>query len=273
MGPKKVIVTTDQSSAETESINTELLKSIQSKLVNIEAKLDDSVKRVHVVEVQLVEAQDRILEAETSIKTLQDNYKAVCERLLYLEAENKDRKYENLVLKAGMNNVRQRGMLQSVRVYNMKDEVKSSREASSYLYDHLIKQALIDPVTGEHPGAFNCIEYCHLLPPTPDNKDKYSGFNYILRFTTRFWKYLFFDQKKKMVGAYKDREGMTIKVSHDYTYDNRACLKVLHAAVDKGDVARITVRGERLLFKTSVEGNWVTVKNPYAVTPAGMAKL
>ena len=50
MGPKKVIVTTEQSSAETESINTEILKAIQSKLVNIEAKLvtveaklDDSV--------------------------------------------------------------------------------------------------------------------------------------------------------------------------------------------------------------------------------------
>ena len=84
-------------------------------------------------------------------------------------------------------------MLQSIRVYNMKVEVKSSREAAVYLYDNLLKPALTNPVTGAHPGPFTAIEYCHLLPASPENREKFPGFNYIIKFNSRFWKFLFFE--------------------------------------------------------------------------------
>ena len=267
MGPKKK-TDGDQSTQNQLTIDnentSEILRNILAQLVTIESKLDASNKRLDVVEVKLTETQD-------CLKTLSDNYAIVCERLKFLEAENKEREHECLVSKVNINTMRQRGMLQSIRVYNMKVEVKSSREAAVYLYNNLLKPALIDPVNGSDPGPFSIIEYCHILPSSPENKAKFSGFNYILKFTSRFWKFLFFDQKKKMVNDYNARENIKCKVSHDYTYDNRMCLKTLHAAGD--EVKKITVRGDRILYKTEDEGDWIKVENPYGRNLTEMSTL
>ena len=278
MGPKKLTkagdgeqLTLNQPTTNIESTDSEILRSILAQLATIESKLDASNKRVKEVEVKLTHAEDRIVEIKTDFKSLSDNYLAVCARLEFLEAENLIRKQESLVAKISVNTMKQRGMLQSIRVYNMKVAVKSSREAAVYLYDNLLKPALTNPVTGAHPGPFTAIEYCHLLPASPENREKFPGFNYIIKFNSRFWKFLFFDEKKKMVEAYNAREGIKCKVSHDYTYDNRLCLKVLHAATD--EVKKITVRGDRILYKTSEDGDWIHVKNPYGTTPAEMASL
>lgn len=221
----------------------------------IESKLIDANKHIKALESKLLKADKKVVDVVSKLDSVVANYDALLKRVAFLEAKS--------------NSVEQRFRIQSIRVYNMGREVKNSREAASYLYESLFKNVFSDPSTGAHPGAMRVMEYCHLLPPMPGKEVKYDGFNYIVKFASRFWKQLFFDNKKDVVDSYNKTNKARIKISHDYTHVNRVCLANLHN--DK-KVKRVTFRGDRVMFKTEDTGPWVTVTNPFGVSAEEMVE-
>lgn len=157
----------------------EVMKEILNRLTNIESKVDITNNLVKSLENKVNEAEKKLVTVESELASLSANYDAILSRLNYLEAENKlkskeyaEMKEENLAAKISINKNQQRGRLCTVRVLNMKDEVKNSREAASYLYDALFKATLTD-LKGSHPGYGRVIEYAHLLPSPPNKKRKF----------------------------------------------------------------------------------------------------
>ena len=255
--------------AENNSELSEILRgisSIRAELVTINSKLDKSIERVLLVKSKLVKAEEKLNKVETCLELLQANYIAVVERLDLLTAENDLRKKENHSHKSSNNNTQQRLRIQTVRVYNMKEEYKQSREACSYLYDELFKP-LFTAKNGNDPGAFRVIEYAHLLPPHPDNKKKFDGFNYICRLSGRYWKETIFNNKKDVITRYNSANNVKIKISHDFKHVNRECLSRLHK---DNLVKKVTFRSDKVMFKLSQEGPWKTVTNPYGMTATDM---
>ena len=249
--------------------NFEELAVILNKIQCSVIKIDKLVEHNNLIETKLIEAnktikelEGRVLKADKKVANVVSqldlvvaNYDAIVKRVAFLEAK--------------ANSVEQRFRIQSIRVYNMGKEVKNSREAASYLYDSLFKNVFSDSSSGAHPGALRVMEYCHLLPPMPGKEVKYAGYNYIVKFSSRFWKQLFFDNKKEIVDSFNKANKVKIKVSHDYTYRNRLCLANLHN--DK-KVKRVTFRGDRVMFKTEESGPWITVTNPFGATADEMAE-
>ena len=263
----------DSNTDNNSSLNIEevtiLLKSIQKSVAKTEAKVDklvdhinlletkvaESEERVGVVEGKLVESEEKVSRVVAELEKVNKNYAAILKRVQELEAI--------------ANTTQQRFRMQSIRVYNMARDIKNSREAAIYLYDSLFKKVFTDANTGNHPGAFRTIEYCHILPCLPGNEEKYKGHNYIIRFASRFWKQLFFDHKKDVVSSYNRDNDEKIKVAHDYTHQNRICLANLH---NDELVKRVTFRGDRVMFKLEEAGAWKVVTNPFGATAKDMVE-
>lgn len=244
-----------------------ILKSIQDSVSKTESKLDKLVEHIGVIEEKLCKSEERISEVEEKLVESEVKLMQVVSELDIVKANYEDVVKRLQFLEANANTVQQRFRIQSIRVYNMGREIKNSREAAQYLYDKLFKEIFSDANTGHHPGPFRVIEYCHLLPPMPGKEKSYAGFNYIVRFSSRFWKQLFFDSKRSTVDAYNSANNEKIKISHDYTHLNRVCLAKLHN--DKL-VKRVTFRGDRVMFKMDESGPWITVTNPHGATAADM---
>ena len=261
-------VLTDDISSENVS---EVMKEILNRLTNIENKVDITNNLVISLEKKVNEAEKKLAKCESELASLSVNYDAILSRLNFLEVENKakskefsDMKEENLAAKISINKIQQRGRLCTVRVLNMKDEVKNSREAALYLYDALFKTTLTD-LKGTHPGYGRVIEYCHLLPSPPNKKRKFDGYNYIVRFHGRYYKGPIIENKKDIVTEYNNTHNLNIKIAHDFTWANREALTFLHD--QKNDVSKVTFRGDRLLVKLTADGDsapWREIINPFA---------
>ena len=75
---------------------------------------------------------------------------------------------------------------------------------------------------------------------------------------------------KEILKAFNSMNGCSVKVQHDYTFANRECLTRLHELVKQKLVAKVTVRGTRIMFKLEGSESWRVVKNPYAKHAADM---
>lgn len=265
MAPKinKGAKSTDPLDGSEPSEQSDFMKQILERLTNIENKIDVSNKLVKSLENKVRITEDKLSKVEADFAVLTENYKAIVERLNLVESENKNRDLEDRSAKIAINKIQQRGRICTIRVLNMKEEVKNSREAASLLYEQLFRATLTDP-SGQHPGAFRVIEYAHLLPPPPGKATKYNGFNYICRFHGRYFKEPIITNKSDIIAAYNSANNVKLKISQDFTYTNRQALGFLH----KQDcVSKITVRGDRLLVKLTAdggEGAWREILDPFS---------
>ena len=241
----------------------EIMKQILDRLTNIENKIDVSNKLVKSLENKVRITEDKLSKVEADFAVLSENYKEIVERLNLIERGNKNRDLDDKSAKIAINKIQQRGRICTIRVLNMKEEVKSSREAASLLYEQLFRVTLTDD-NGQHPGAYRVIEYAHLLPPPPGKASKYDGFNYICRFHGRYFKEPIITNKKEILAAYNSANNVKVKISQDFTYTNRQALGFLH----KQDcVSIITVRGDRLLVKLTADGGdgvWREILDPFS---------
>jgi len=231
------------------------ITKIIERLSNIENKLDISNKLVKKLEAKVEEVETKLGKVEAELAAVKANYAEIVNKIAVLEDDN-------LAAKIAINSIQQRGRICTIRVLNMKDEVKNSREAASYIYDSLLKSSLTDP-QGNHPGAMRCIEYCHLLPSPPSKEKKYPGFNYILRFHGRYFKQPIIDHKKEITEAFYATNNVKVKISQDFTFCNRQALSFLHK---QDEVSKVTVRGDRLLIKLAKDGaeaSWREIINPF----------
>ena len=278
MAPKKSqnVSNDNEIISEVISIENSVLQQILDRLTNIESKLDITNNLVNKLEEKVTASENKLKKVESELATLTANYSEIVARLDFLQKENQERiketveaREEGLAAKIALNKVQQRGRICTIRVMNMKDEVKTSREAASYLYNELFKSVFMDK-QGNHPGPFRSIEYAHILPSPPGKAKKFQGYNYIVRFTGRYFKQPVIDGKKELVADYNKNNNLHIKIAQDYTYTNRQALSFLH---DQEDVSKITVRGDRLLVKLQADGNeaaWREILNPYARVVANM---
>lgn len=266
--PTESAVSLDSDTLQLEEDNSKINQLILDRLSSIENKLDISNKLVKTLEGKVKASEEKLSKVEKELEVLTVNFNEISARLAFLEAENKVKSDDGLAAKIAINTIQQRGRLFSIRVMNMKKEVKSSREAASYIYDSLLKPTFTDQ-QGNHPGWLRTVEYCHLLPSNKD-KTKYPGFNYILRFHGRYYKQAIIENKKEIVSTFNTANDANVKISQDFTYVNRQALSCLHKM---DDVDKVTVRGDRLLVKLASEGStalWREIINPFARNLADM---
>ena len=274
MGPKKddksskkdIVISTPQSFEDLVPI----LQGIQSSVTSTNSQISTLIKQYEVLEKKFAESEARVTEAEERVVVAEEKLEAVTTKLDTITANYAALQLRIQQLEVNENYIQQRFRLRSIRVYNMGREVKNSREAALYLYDSILRRALTDPVSGNDPGCFRVVEFCHILPPMPGKEKKFPGYNYILQFTTRYFKQSLFDVKKNVVDTFNRANGEKIKVSHDFTYLNRKCLAALHE--DK-EVKRVTFRSDKVMYKTEEEGPWKPVVNPFGKNAAEMSQF
>lgn len=264
MGPKKVLAGEIESNPVLESI-----QKILERLSIIENKIDESNSHFRQLEDRLSAQEAKVVEVAEDLSLLSSNYNRVLERISVLEEESRNWKQEAIAMRCAVNKIQQRNRIFTIRILNMKDEVKNSREAALYLYDALFKKILTDP-QGVHPGHMRVVEFAHLLPRLPGKEQKYTGFNYIVRLHGRYFKLPIIENKKAIADAYNVALGANVKIQQDFTYVNRQALSFLHK---QDEVGKVTFRGDRLMIKLAAEGDdaaWKEVINPFSRRVAEM---
>ena len=244
-------------------------KLIIKQLASIDETLKASVARISAVEEKVVASDAKLSKVEEDLSFLKDNYTELLSRIKFLEAENVERKRECSLLKVNNNTLMQRNRMQTVRIYNVNVEEATDRKAAKMLYEKFIRAAIIKE-GDDDPGWPAVIEYAHLLPAHPDSKTKYSGFTYIVRFTTRFHKLRLILGKQSIIDQYFKKNKVKVKISQDLTWTNRQCLQRLN---EMEDVAKVTLRGTRILYKKEEDESWTEVLNPYGLTLEEMDEI
>ena len=120
----------------------------------------------------------------------------------------------------------------------------------------------------EIPGMFSVLEYAHHLPAMPGADVERAGETYVAKFSSRFFKVKYLDAKKTILSKHNSANGTKVTSAQDYTFLNRQVMKLLHKT---DDVKKVSVRGERILYKTDVSEKWKEVINPWGVTLAELA--
>lgn len=237
----------------------QLLEDLKSRNEIIESCLTSLTERLSVIENK----SSDFSAIEKELALIKANYSELLLTIKNLQNENKEAREDRLLLKINANDTQQRFRMCSIRVLNVKEEIKDAAAAATMLYNNFFRPAFGD----EDPGPFAIIEYGHILPPNPDAVKKYPGFCYIVKFMSRFHKLRFFLKKKDILEDYNSKNGTSVKIQHDYTWANRMCLNRLHNAKE---VTQVTFRGTQILYKLQDGEVWKKVTNPLAETVADM---